>query len=135
MGKGAKKCDMYKLLLVEDSALIRDVIVDMLQDCDQLAIKGIATTSDEAIDLLNHQQYDMIVLDIELAQGTGFDVVRHTHQQQYPFKPPHIVMLTNHGNHYYRSLAQHMGVDYFFDKSLQFDECIEVIQQHANTTN
>jgi len=61
---------MYRLLLVEDSALIRDVIVEMLHDCDQLDVKDIATTSDEAIDLLNARQYDMIVLDIELAKGT-----------------------------------------------------------------
>lgn len=126
---------MYSLLLVEDSALIRDVIVEMLHDCDQLAIKDIATTSDEAIELLNQHQYDMIVLDIELAKGTGFDVVRHTQKQEYPFKSPNIVMLTNHGNSYYRNLAQTMGVEYFFDKSLQFDECMDVIQQHASTLN
>jgi CheY-like chemotaxis protein len=106
---------MYKLLLVEDSALIRDVILEMLQDCDQLEIEDIATTS-----------------DIELAQGTGFDVVRHAKQKNYPFKMPDIVMLTNHGNNYYRNLAKDMGVDYFFDKSLQFDECMDVIQQHAS---
>jgi DNA-binding NarL/FixJ family response regulator len=126
---------MYRLLLVEDSALIRDVIVEMLHDCDQLAIKDVATTSDEAIDLLNSRQYDMIVLDIELAEGTGFDVVRHTRQQGYPFKSPDIVMLTNHGNSYYRNLAETLGVDYFFDKSLQFDECMEVIQQRASALN
>jgi len=72
------------------------------------------------------------VLDIELAKGTGFDVVRHTRQQGYPFKAPDIVMLTNHGNSYYRNLAHNMGVEYFFDKSLQFDECMDVIQQHAS---
>ncbi|SDK42622.1 Response regulator receiver domain-containing protein [Methylophilus rhizosphaerae] len=126
---------MYRLLLVEDSALIRDVIAEMLHDCDQLAIKDIATTSEEAIDCLNSRQYDMVVLDIELAAGTGFDVVRHTQQQGYPFKTPDIIMLTNHGNSYYRNLARTLGVEYFFDKSLQFDECMEVIQQHANTLN
>jgi CheY-like chemotaxis protein len=122
---------MYKLLLVEDSALIRDVIVEMLHDCEQLAIENIATTSDEAINFLNTGEYDMVVLDIELAKGTGFDVVRHTQQQNFPFKIPDIVMLTNHGNGYYRNLARDMGVEYFFDKSLQFDECMEVIQQRA----
>ncbi len=126
---------MYRLLLVEDSALIRDVIVEMLHDCDQLDVKDIATTSDEAINLLNAREYDMIVLDIELAKGTGFDVVRHTRQQSYPFKTPDIVMLTNHGNSYYRNLAQNMGVEYFFDKSLQFDECMDVIQKRANQLN
>lgn len=125
---------MYKLLLVEDSALIRDVIIEMLHDCEHLAIENIATTSDEAINFLNHGEYDMIVLDIELAKGTGFDVVRHTKQQNYPYKMPNIVMLTNHGNNYYRGLARDMGLEYFFDKSLQFDECMDVIQQHAHAS-
>ena len=122
---------MYKVLLVEDSPLIRDVISEMLHDCPQLAIQDVATTSHEAIHLLDAKQYDLIVLDIELAQGTGFDVVRHTRQVNYPFKVPDIVMLTNHGNSYYRNLANGMGVQYFFDKSLQFDECMEIIQQRA----
>ena len=126
---------MYRLLLVEDSALIRDAIAEMLHDCDELAIKDIATTSEEAIGLLNPRQYDMIVVDIELAAGTGFDVVRHTQQEGYPFDTPDIVMLTNHGNSYYRNLAQTLGVKHFFDKSLQFDECMEVIQQRANPLN
>lgn len=126
---------MYRLLLVEDSALIRDVIVEMLQDCQQLDIQDVATTSDEAIRLLNAHEYDMVVLDIELADGTGFDVVRHTRQQNYPYKIPDIVMLTNHDNTYYRNLAENMGVAYFFDKSLQFDQCIDVIQQRANQIN
>lgn len=123
---------MYRLLLVEDSTLIRDVIVEMLHDCEQLAIEDVASTSDEAISLLNHHEYDMVVVDIELAKGTGFDVVRHTQQKEYPFKTPDIVMLTNHGNSYYRNLAHNMGVSYFFDKSMQFDECMEIIQQHAS---
>lgn len=123
---------MYKVLLVEDSPLIRDVISEMLNDCSQLAIEDIATTSHEAIDLLDRREYDLVVLDIELAQGTGFDVVRHTRQQDYRFKTPDIVMLTNHGNNYYRNLASDLGVQYFFDKSLQFDECMTVIQQRAS---
>lgn len=123
---------MLHVLLVEDSMLIREVIVSMLHDCQQLSIDAVASTSDEAISLLNHHQYDMIVLDIELARGTGFDVVKHTRQGNYPFKKPDIIMLTNHGNSYYRNLAHNMGVNYFFDKSMQFDECIEIIQQRAS---
>lgn len=122
---------MYRVLLVEDSPLIREVISEMLHDCTQLAIQDVATTSHEAIDLLDSRQYDLIVLDIELAQGTGFDVVKHTRQQNYPYKVPDIVMLTNHGNNYYRNLASGLGVEYFFDKSLQFDECMAIIQQCA----
>lgn len=120
-----------KVLLVEDSILIRNTLIEMLNSDGNLTVNGIAATQSSAIALLDEQAFDMILVDIELAEGNGFEVVRHTRRASYQFKPPVLVMLTNHANAQYRKLAKELGVHYFFDKSMDFDLAIETIESEA----
>ena len=120
-----------KVLLVEDSVLIRDALMEVLSGDNNLTVDGIAATQSNALALLDNQQFDMLLLDIELAEGNGFEVIRHTQKTGYPFKAPVLIMLTNHANSQYRKLAKDLGVKYFFDKSLDFDLAIETIEREA----
>jgi DNA-binding NarL/FixJ family response regulator len=119
------------VLLVEDSAVLRNVIRDSLTECSQLAVSGLAATQAEAIALLDKQQFDMMVVDIELAGGNGFEVIKHTMDSHYPFKPPVAVMLTNHAYAPYRNSAKQLGITHFFDKSMEFDLAVETIINEA----
>ena len=94
-----------------------------------------ASTQTKAISLLKEKQFDILLLDIELSEGNGFDVIKHTKKPNYPFKPPILMMLTNHANSHYRSLAKDLGVDYFFDKSMDFDLAIQAIELEAERFN
>jgi DNA-binding NarL/FixJ family response regulator len=120
-----------KILLVEDSLLIRNTLIEILDNSNDLTVNGIASTQNTAITLLNEQQFDMLLVDIELAQGNGFEVIKHTQKAEYPFKAPVFVMLTNHANTQYRKLAHDLGVKHFFDKSMDFDLAIETIESEA----
>jgi len=120
-----------KILLVEDSLLIRNTLIEILDNSSDLTVNGIASTQNTAIALLDEQQFDMLLVDIELAQGNGFEVIKHTQKAEYPFKEPVYVMLTNHANTQYRKLAHDLGVKYFFDKSMDFDLAIETIESEA----
>jgi len=120
-----------KVLLVEDSVLIRNALMEMLVDSEDLSIDGIASTQKTAIELLNEHHFDMILIDIELAEGNGFEVIRHTQKENYPYPAPVAVMLTNHAYPQYRSLAKNLGVKHFFDKSMDFDLAIETIETEA----
>ena len=120
-----------KVLLVEDSVLIRDALIEILSGAKNLTVDGIAATQNNALALLDTQQFDMLLLDIELAEGNGFEVIKHTQKAGYPFKTPVLIMLTNHANPQYRRLAKDLGVKYFFDKSLDFDLAIETIEHEA----
>lgn len=116
-----------KILLVEDSKLLREAITEMLSSCENICVEDVASTQIEAIKLLNSKPYDLIVADIELAEGNGFEVVKHTLQTTFPFAVPTTVMLTNHANHYYRNLAKSLNIKYFFDKSMDFETAIQAI--------
>lgn len=132
LGDAKRNPEPMKMLLVEDSTLLRDVLFETINNLNQVAVVGTADTQLRAMELLNVEQYDILLLDIELAQGNGFEVIRHIQKTGYPFPQPILMMLTNHAHPHYRSLANSLGVHYFFDKSMDFDLAIEAIELEAD---
>lgn len=120
-----------RVLLVEDSKLIGDTIIEMLVTCQNLEITNVATTCHQATSLLDQQPFDLMILDIALKEGNGFEVMRHVRQPDYPFRIPVTVMLTNHAHPHYRRMAAELGINYFFDKSIDFDQAINAIEFEA----
>lgn len=132
LDKADSKIHPMKMLLVEDSTLLQEVLFETINNLDNVSVNGTADTQLKAMQLLDQTQYDILLLDIELAQGNGFEVIRHIQKDRYPFQPPILMMLTNHAHPHYRSLAKSLGVHYFFDKSMDFDLAIEAIEMEAD---
>jgi DNA-binding NarL/FixJ family response regulator len=122
---------IMRVLLVEDSKLIRNTSISVLSSTQNLVIKAFADTQKSAIALVDHEQFDMLLVDIELADGNGFEVIKYVLAHTSTRKQPVIMMLTNHTHTQYRKFAKHLGVKYFFDKSLDFDLAIETIEHEA----
>jgi len=124
-----------RILLVEDSALIRDAIVDSLSHNPAIRFDGFATTQEEAISQLQDRPFDLLLVDIELAKGNGFEVIKAIKSGISQVPQPLCIMFTNHAYTYYRNQAKALGVEHFFDKSMDFDLTIETIEtaaaQHA----
>lgn len=127
-GKSPSEAKRMKVLLVEDSPLLRETLMEILSGCPGLSFEGVASTQEGAILLLQERAFDMVMVDIELAQGNGFEVIKATQQDTYPFPKPIYVILTNHALPKYRELAKELGVNYFFDKSMDFELAIETIE-------
>ena len=127
-----KTSKQMKMLLVEDSKLLRDILFDATDHINNISVRASATTQQQAINLLNEGEFDIVLLDIELAQGNGFEVIKHLQQKNYAFKQPVLMMLTNHAHSQYRSFAKTLGVPYFFDKSMDFDLAIDAIELEAD---
>lgn len=130
--QGAKALSSrIEVMLVEDSALIRDALIDALALSPVANFEGFATNAGDAIDALRGQPYDIVVVDIELAQGTGFDVLMNINQANFPFAPPVAIVLTNHAYPIYKYQAELLGVKHFYDKSMHFNEAIDAIELEA----
>lgn len=121
-----------KMLLVEDSKLLREILCDAISHIDNVTVTAIAATQQQAINFLDDTAFDIVLLDIELALGNGFEVIRHFQKDNYAFKAPIVMMLTNHAHPHYRHLAKTLDVPYFFDKSMDFDLAIDAIELEAS---
>jgi DNA-binding NarL/FixJ family response regulator len=111
---------MQELYLVEDSGIVRQRLEALLADVPGTRIVGHARGADAAISEIVALQPDVVLCDLNLAQGTGFDVLR-----ALSAKAPAIecYMLSNFATQPYRRLAAELGARDFFDKSTEF-ECV-----------
>ena len=105
-----------RILLVEDSDVLRRRLVDLLSEPGRLSVVSQAATQDEALSLLQEGPYDVLVVDIELAEGNGVAVIRQARQLFPPDAQPLIVVLTNYASDFVRDHCFAAGADYFLDK-------------------
>ena len=106
-----------KVFIVEDSASIRERLTELMGEIDGAAVVGFADTPSDAIAGILNTRPDCVVLDYQLAGGTGVDVLHAVHP-----KAPSVVfvVLTNHANPQYRRLCLEAGASWFLDKSTEF---------------
>ena len=116
-----------RVFVVEDSALIRERLDAMITQAGAVSA-GHAAGVDVAIHTILALQPDLVILDIQLADGTGFDVLRAVHDQAPDID---IYLLSNHAAYPYRQLAERLGARGFFDKSKEFGRMRDVVVQRA----
>ncbi|MCT4628973.1 response regulator transcription factor [Winogradskyella sp.] len=75
-----------RVLIVEDDPIIGEDIRDILTNVDYTAI-GVAYSKAEAIDYINNENPDLVLLDINLdGNYEGFDIAEHINQtRRIPF--------------------------------------------------
>jgi two-component system, OmpR family, response regulator len=116
-----------RILLVEDSAPLQVRLIELLTHAGQMQVTGVADTESGALELIRNQQFDVMVVDVELRQGSGISVVRRTRaaQDQPPF--PLIIILTNYNLKSVRERCLAAGADHFLDKMHEFDRLYPLI--------
>ena len=120
-----------RVLLIEDSAVIRESLSEALGSSGMLQVAGVAETADDAVRTLQENSFDAVIVDIQLRRGSGMDVLSYLHDAGL-LPQLMAVVLTNYALAAYRKRCQQLGVQYFFDKSLEFDRVIEVLDDFAS---
>jgi DNA-binding NarL/FixJ family response regulator len=69
---------------------------------------------------------DLILFDIRLKAGTGFDVLKAL-QDRHLLPTAMKAVLTNHANAEYEQLSFRLGADRFFDKSSEISHVLPLI--------
>jgi CheY-like chemotaxis protein len=105
-----------RILLIEDSEALSRRLVELLSEPGRLAVAAQAATQAEALLRLSESPYDVLVVDIELAEGNGVAVIRQARQLYPPQRQPLIVVLTNYASDFVREHCFAAGADYFLDK-------------------
>ena len=67
---------MKKILLVDDSALMRRVLCDIIESDKDLRVVDRATNGIEALDLIKKNNYDAIVLDVNMPKMNGIELLK-----------------------------------------------------------
>lgn len=77
---------MKKILVVDDSALMRRVLCDIISQDERFQIAGRATNGLEALELLKKFTYDAVVLDVNMPRMGGLELLKELQKQKIPAK-------------------------------------------------
>jgi DNA-binding response OmpR family regulator len=111
--------ELMHALVVEDSPQIAERLVELVSVPDRVAVVATAATEDEALAACDRHSIDLAIVDLQLAQGTGFGVIRRLRAAAGDH-PACIVVLTNHAVPALKVAAFEAGADFFLDKSKDF---------------
>jgi CheY-like chemotaxis protein len=95
-------------------------------------VAATAETESTAGDLVEATNFDALVVDVELRQGSGIGVVRKARARWAIPPVPLIIVLTNYSLPTVRERCLQAGADYFLDKMQQFDQLYPLILGHYN---
>jgi two-component system chemotaxis response regulator CheY len=113
-----------KVLVVDDSEIVRDRLVAMIRELGAVHQVGAARNADEALELVRETAPDLVVLDIHMPGTSGIAVLPAL--KALPLAPC-VVALTNDAGEAHRRQCLALGADYFFDKAREFERVLEVI--------
>jgi len=116
---------MMKILIADDSSVVRDRLVTLLTDVDGIEVVGQAKDAIEAKSLAAQLRPHVAILDIRMPNGSGADVVRDIKQLT---PTPKVIILTNYPHPENRKKCIERGADYFFDKSTEFKKVVAVLK-------
>ena len=113
---------LIKALIVDDEKLARDRIREMLKEHPEIEVIGEAKNGREAIDSIVNQNPDLVFLDVQMPDLSGFDVLQNLDVERLPL----IIFVTAYDQHAIRAFDVH-AVDYLtkpFDRK-RFAEAVD----------
>ena len=76
---------MYKILVVDDSALMRRVICDIINADSDFRVVDVSADGEDAYNKIKNNPYDLIVLDMVLPKLTGLELLERLYKEKTPF--------------------------------------------------
>ncbi|MCX6334032.1 MAG: LytTR family DNA-binding domain-containing protein [Bacteroidia bacterium] len=112
-----------KTVIVDDEPNAVDFIYSVIGDhCPELEVVGKAYNVTEGVKKIEEEKPDLVFLDVEMPNGTGFDLLAH-----FPEKEFDVVFITAF-NHYAIKAIKFSAIDYIL-KPLNITEFIEAVKK------
>jgi two-component system OmpR family response regulator len=128
MGNPGHRLRVY---VVEDSAKLVRRLLELL---DGIGVENVGhtDTAATAIREIAAASPDVVIVDIALRRGNGFDVLRALDSGNAVRRPITIV-LSNYTTQPYRAAAKRLQVEYYFDKGSEVFTMLEVVASIARS--
>ena len=114
-----------KILIVDDEPHIRLLLEQTLEDLEDQGVELLtATNGQEALQIIQEEQPELVFLDVMMPQMNGFDVCQAV-KHELAIQNVYIVMLTAKGQEFDRQKGTDVGADLYMTKPFDPDEVLE----------
>ncbi|MCX6303604.1 MAG: response regulator transcription factor [Bacteroidetes bacterium] len=113
-----------KLVIADDSSLMRERIKSQVSSFDQVTIVGEAGNGRTAMEMVIEFDPDLILLDLHMPEMGGMEVLKKIKEAKLNTK---VCILTNYSYPQYKERCLALGADFFLSKSDDFEKTNVVI--------
>lgn len=103
-----------KVLIVDDYAILRKKLKEMISEIEGIDIISEAKNPLEAMRSIKTINPDVVILDIRLNRESGIDLLEKIKKSRPDTK---VIMFTNYPYPQYRKKCKELGADFFFGSS------------------
>lgn len=113
-----------KIFVVEDSAPVRERLVELITEIDGCEVIGEADTFQAALDGVRRTRPDVAIFDIQLSNGSGIEALALLRREQPELRS---IVLTNYATPQHEKASFQAGAEYFLDKSADFEKIADIL--------
>ena len=117
---------MIRIMVVDDHAIVREGLKQILSDVSDMAVLAEAGNGQEALDKIRRGAYDVILMDISMPGRSGLEILKDI-RNEHPKLP--VLILSMHPEEQYAIRALKAGAAGYLNKASAPDELIGAIRK------
>jgi CheY-like chemotaxis protein len=121
-----------RILLAEDNVVNQKLALRLLQQMGYRA--DLASNGLEAIESVQRQAYDVVLMDVQMPELDGLDATRRICELLPPGQRPRIVAMTANAMQGDREMCIEAGMDDYLTKPIRVDRLVEALSAAAPRT-
>jgi DNA-binding NarL/FixJ family response regulator len=115
-----------KVFLVEDSALVCERLIELIEAGGEHQVVGQADTYDKALAGIASSVPDVGIFDVTLLRGNGIDALAEVKRRRPAFVG---IVMSNHVTAQHAKASAEAGAAFFLDKSTEFERITEILSR------
>jgi two-component system, LytTR family, response regulator len=120
---------MYKAVLIDDEIKSRNLLKSILENyCSDIFVAGEAKDVKSGTELIRKEKPDIVFLDIEMPDGTGFDLLERVSEHQF-----FLIFATGH-NDFAIKAFKYNAIDYI-PKPADIEDVKDAVERIKKTQN
>ena len=119
-----------KVFVAEDAPEVRKRLVAMVRAIPGMVVVGEAESVQGSVDGALSSAADVLLLDLQLADGSGLDVLAEVKLQRPAVR---VIVLSNNATEQFRQASLAAGSEVFLDKSQEFGRVPETLRAWLGT--
>jgi DNA-binding NarL/FixJ family response regulator len=119
---------MIKVLIADDHAIVREGLKQILEDTSDLTVAGEARNGWEVLQMIQNEEFDVVILDISLPGKSGLEVLKDL-KTNYPTLP--VLVLSMYPEEQYALRMLKTGAAGYLTKECAPDELVTAIRKVA----
>ncbi|KVW96068.1 response regulator transcription factor [Thiobacillus denitrificans] len=119
----------YRILIVDDHAIVREGLKQILAEVDDIVVAGEADCSSRALQMARLEPWDMVLMDISMPDRSGLETLELMKKEHPGIK---VLMLSMHRETQYAVRALKTGAAGYLNKQSAPDQLVDAIRLVAS---